>query len=66
MVYPNTATLPLTEDILELMEAHQRLIADCGALIVREEDGYSLAQPSPLRFVPSVASGDVPMDCAGD
>ncbi len=66
MVYANTATLPLTEDVLELMEAHRKLLGDGNALLVREEDTYSLAQPSPLKFVPSIASGDVPVSSTGE
>lgn len=66
MVYANTATLPLSEAVLELMEVHRKLVADCDAITVREEDTYSLAQPSPLKFVPSVASGNVPVSSAGE
>ncbi|MFP5204167.1 MAG: hypothetical protein ACLGSH_02290 [Acidobacteriota bacterium] len=65
MVYANTATLPLTPDVLELMETHQKLVGDYGT-VVREEDSYSLAQPSPLKFVPSIASGDIPIESGGE
>ncbi len=48
--------LPLTPETLELIEAHRRLIATYGTETVQEDDTYSLAQPSPFRFVPTVAS----------
>jgi hypothetical protein len=52
-------TLPLmppTEELLELIEAHRNLVAMYGCDPAREEDSYSLAQPSPFRFVPTIAS----------
>lgn len=66
MVYANTAALPLSEEVLELMQAHQNLVVGYDALTVREEDAYSLAQPSPLKYVPSVASGSVSADLLGE
>ena len=47
---------PPTEEALELMEAHRKLMAMYGYIPAREEDTYSLAQPSPFRFVPTIAS----------
>ncbi len=48
--------MPQTEEALELMEAHRQLIATYGVDIAQEEDTYSLAQPSPFRFVPTIAT----------
>lgn len=66
MVYANTATLPVPEEVLELMKAHYDLLEKYGEIAPGEEDTFSLAQPSPLKFVPSIASGDVPVPSAGD
>lgn len=66
MVYANTANLPIPDDVMELMEAHQRLVGEVAALLAREEDTYSLAQPSPFKFVPSVASGNVAVESGGN
>ena len=45
-----------TEEILNLVELHRQLIQRGGFTAPQEHDSYSLAQPSPYRFVPTVAS----------
>lgn len=50
---------PLTDETLNLMELHRRLTELEGFTYAQEHDAYSLAQPSPFRFVPSVASNRV-------
>jgi hypothetical protein len=58
------ATFPLPEETLEMMEAHQQLTAAYAFdySLAQEQDSFSLAQPSPLRYVPSIASnGSAPM-----
>lgn len=47
---------PPTEETLDLMEMHRQLMELNGFAFAQEQDTYSLAQPSPFRFVPSVAS----------
>jgi len=50
---------PLTNETLNLMELHHQLTEVDGFTYAQEQDAYSLAQPSPFRFVPSVASNRV-------
>jgi hypothetical protein len=38
------------------MEMHRQLTALDGIEFAQEQDTYSLAQPSPFRFVPMIAS----------
>ena len=45
-----------TNEIYELMELHRKLVQMNANDFVQENDAYSLAQPSPFRFVPTVAS----------
>ena len=52
----NIALPPQTEESIELMEMHRQFIAFDGFTIVQEQDSYSLAQPSPFRYVPLGAS----------
>lgn len=72
MVYSNTATLPVPEealeheDILVLIEAHRKLVSSFGIDAGREEDTYSLAQPSPYRFVPTIAASQTTLGTAGE
>jgi len=47
---------PLTEEAIELIDLHRQLIALNSLQPARENDTYSLAQPSPFRYVPSIAS----------
>jgi hypothetical protein len=47
---------PPTEETIQLIELHRQLIALHNLQAAREDDAYSLAQPSPFRFVPSIAS----------
>lgn len=47
---------PPTEETIELIELHRQLIAFHSLQPAQEDDTYSLAQPSPFRFVPSIAS----------
>lgn len=59
-----TAALPLPEDAFELIEAHRRLLAEYSFDLAQaqEQDTYSLAQPSPFRYVPLIASnGSAPV-----
>lgn len=52
-------TLPLmppSEEALELIEAHRKLMTMYGCVPAQEDDTYSLAQPSPFRFIPTIAS----------
>jgi hypothetical protein len=54
---PKEPTLPpQTEETLSLMEMHRQLTALDGIEFAQEQDTYSLAQPSPFRFVPMIAS----------
>ena len=55
----NQALPPLSEETVKLMEMHRQLTAPEGFSYAQEQDAYSLAQPSPFRFVPSVASNRV-------
>ena len=66
MVYANTATLPLSEEVMELIDAHRQLVAQQDAIPAHEEETFSLAQPSPFRYVPSIASGWIPTEPAGE
>ena len=54
------ANLPLPEETIEMMEAHRQLMAAYAANLAfaQAHDFYSLAQPSPLLYVPSVASNE--------
>jgi hypothetical protein len=52
----NIALPPQTEESNELMEMHRQFIAFNGFTIAQEHDSYSLAQPSPFRYVPLGAS----------
>lgn len=56
-------TLAATDDIAELMEFHRRLTELIGTAPAMESDTYSLAQPSPLRYVPTIASNQLPPLC---
>ena len=61
--------LPDTDNIVDLMEVHRYLVALYGAAPAQESDSYSLAQPSPLRFVPTLASNQMPpltLNCQGE
>ncbi len=40
----------------EMLAQHQALLELYGTEQPREQDSFSLAQPSPFKFVPSVAS----------
>lgn len=58
------AALPLPDETLEMIEAHRQLMAahSFDLALAYEQDTYSLAQPSPLRYVPSIASnGSAPV-----
>ncbi|WP_263350202.1 hypothetical protein [Acidicapsa acidisoli] len=56
MALENSALPPQTEDTLRLIETHRQLTGFNGFAFAQEQDTYSLAQPSPFRFVPTVAS----------
>lgn len=54
---PAAPTTPeFSQEALELIEAHRTLMARYRIALASENDAYSLAQPSPYPFVPSVAS----------
>ncbi len=48
--------MPLAQETLELIELHRELTSLNGITVAQPDDAYSLAQPSPYRFVPTVAS----------
>jgi hypothetical protein len=50
------ATPEFSQEALELIEAHRVLMARFRIALATENDSFSLAQPSPYPFVPSVAS----------
>ena len=50
------STFPLNQETLELIETHRQLALNYGSELAQENDSYSLAQPSPYRYVPTVAS----------
>jgi len=52
----NVVLPPPTDETRSLMEIHRQLTAINNFTEAQELDTYSLAQPSPFRFVPSVAS----------
>jgi hypothetical protein len=56
MMLENLVLPPQTDETLELLELHRRLTAFDGLAFAQEQDSYSLAQPSPFRFVPLGAS----------
>ena len=56
MSHVKLPTLPTTQEAIDLVEQHQQLIATYALQVAPETDSYSLAQPSPYRFVPSIAS----------
>jgi hypothetical protein len=53
---PAPAAPEFSPEALELIEAHRVLMARYRIPLASENDSYSLAQPSPYPFVPSVAS----------
>ena len=54
---PNNSILsPESEETARLIEMHRELMGPDGIEFAREQDTYSLAQPSPFRFVPMIAS----------
>jgi hypothetical protein len=53
---PAPAAPEFSPEALELIEAHRTLMARYRIALANESDDYSLAQPSPYPFVPSVAS----------
>jgi hypothetical protein len=56
MTSENPVSPNLTEEARLLIEMHRKLIAFNGFTLAQEQDTYSLAQPSPFRFVPTMAS----------
>ena len=48
--------LPQTTEIEDLVEAHRLLTEAYGYGLAQENDAFSLAQPSPFRYVPTIAS----------
>lgn len=48
--------LPQGTEAIDLVEAHRLLMEMYGYELAQEHDTFSLAQPSPLRYVPTVAS----------
>lgn len=54
------------EEPLDLMEMHRQLVEQGGFAYAQEQDTYSLAQPSPFRFVPSIASNGAAMLLQGE
>lgn len=62
MTSETTVLLPEAEETLDLVEQHRQLIALYGLTVAQEQDTYSLAQPSPFRFVPAITSnGTAPL-----
>jgi hypothetical protein len=54
---PNSSILsPENEETARLIEMHRELTDPGGIGFAQAEDTYSLAQPSPFRFVPMIAS----------
>lgn len=53
---PAPAAPEFSPEALELIEAHRTLMARYRIALANEQDAYSLMQPSPYPFVPSVAS----------
>lgn len=45
-----------TAETIKLMEAHRQMIGTYGYAVATEHDTYSLAQPSPFRFIPTIAT----------
>jgi hypothetical protein len=56
MLSEENALLPQSEESLDLAEAYRELIARYNLVTAHESDTYSLAQPSPFRFIPTSAS----------
>jgi hypothetical protein len=56
MAYDNQSSTPQSKDIIELMEAHRSLVETYGYEPAQEADTFSLAQPSPFRYVPTIAT----------
>lgn len=56
MMPENLVLPPQTEETLKLMEMHRQLTVLNGFVYAQEHDTYSLAQPSPFRYVPTIAS----------
>ena len=45
-----------TAETIKLMEAHRQMIGTYGYAVATEHDTYCLAQPSPFRFIPTIAT----------
>lgn len=56
MTRDNLTLPPQFEETVEMMELHRQMMLANGFQFAPEEDNFSLAQPSPYRFVPMVAS----------
>jgi hypothetical protein len=66
MTLKEISLTPENADAEALMEAHRLLLAAYTYGLAQEQDTYSLAQPSPYRFVPSIASNQMPPVTQGE
>ena len=56
MSHENPSSTPQPAETIDLVEAHRLLMETYGYELAREDDTFSLAQPSPFRYVPTIAS----------